>query len=124
MNEIVSLQLFLAREKPEPAVLEAIAAAIGFSVESTDVPVADAIGFVQFTYYTEGFEQGILISWSGVAPLPPYLRSIAQRMAVTLGTVVLLEPPDGNEAWIIATENGSLATTTVSYLDDGVAPSN
>ena len=122
MNEIVSLQLFLAREKPEPVALEAIATAIGFSVESTDVAVAGAVGYVQFTHYTEGFEQGILISWSGVAPLLPCLPSIAERIAVSLGTVVLLEPPDGKDKWIIAAENGSVSETAVNYLDDGVAP--
>lgn len=122
MNEIVSLQLFLSRQMPEPLALEAIATAIGLTVESTEVPVANAVGFVQFTHYTEGFEQGILISWPGIAPLRSNLPSIAQSIAVTLGAVVLLEPPDGNDVWFIATENGSVAETAVTYLDDGVAP--
>lgn len=122
MSEIASLQLFLASEKPGRTALDVLASAIGFRFESADFPIAGAVGFAQVTRYSEGFEQGVLLSWPG-SPLPlSRLRPIARTIAITLETPLLLEPPDGSDVWILAHKNGSVENTDIRYLDDGIVP--
>lgn len=120
MGKAKSIQLFIRSERPEPKVLRALEQLIGIVVESIDVTVPDAVGFAQFTKYTDGFEQGVLVSWPSSVSLILNEINLVERLAKHLSTEVLLESANNPEKWLSAKENGCATDARVRYLDDGI----
>ncbi|WEF34257.1 hypothetical protein [Pseudoduganella chitinolytica] len=89
-------------------------------VESFEHPLADAIGFMQFTQYTEGFAQGALISWPSEITLPVTETELVEQLAMKLNATVLLESTAKLGIWLTAFGNSPAVETTVKYLDDGI----
>jgi hypothetical protein len=113
-----SMQFFLRTAKSEEEILELLSTAMGFPVESTDLEVPDAIGFAQITEYSEGFEQGILVTWPANLERKIELDIVARAVAVGFQVKVLLEV--GEDDWILANPDGILNSTNIIYLDDGI----
>lgn len=120
MDKAKSIQLFIRSERPESEVLRALEQLVGIVVESIDVSVPDAVGFAQFTQYTEGFEQGVLVSWPSGVPLILNEINLVEGLAKHLNTEVLLESANISDKWLLAKENGRATYVPVRYLDDGV----
>jgi hypothetical protein len=85
-----------------------------------DVPVPEALGFAQFIQYTEGFEQGVLVSWPSSVPIVLNEMNLVEGLARHLKTEVLLESVTVPDKWLFAKENGCATNVRVRYLDDGI----
>ena len=120
MNETKSIQLFFRSERPETKVLRAIEQLLGIVVECMGAPVPTAVGFAQFIQYTEGFEQGVLVSWPASVPIVLNEMILVEGLAKHLKTEVLLESVMVSGKWLFAKENGCATNVQVRYLDDGI----
>ena len=120
MGKATSIQLFFRSARPESELLRVLAQFIGIAVECVDIPVPDAVGFAQFTQYTEGFVLGVLVSWPPHVSLELNEISLVERLAGHLKTEVLLESIKLPDRWLLAKQNGCAADARVRYLDDGV----
>ena len=120
MDKAKSIQLFFRSERPESKVLRALEQLIGIVVESMDVPAPEAVGFAQFTQYTEGFEQGVLVSWPSSVSLVLDEINLVEGLARHLKTEVLLESIKIPDRWLLAAEHGCANDARVRYLDDGI----
>lgn len=115
-----SMQIFLSSEKSENDILDLLGVAVGFLVESTGVDIQGAMGFAQISSYTQGFEQGILVTWPSAIELALSLEEIVKSLAVRLNVSALLEPSENGQVWLLAKPDGSVSGVDVNYLDDGI----
>jgi hypothetical protein len=115
-----SIQFFLKSEKTEEDILDFLGNTIGFLVESTDVEISDSVGFAQISSYTQGFEQGVLVTWPRAIELILTPHELIEIMAARLSVSVLLEPAADGDVWLLAKPDGSVKNANVSYLDDGI----
>jgi len=120
VTEPKSIQFFIREEQPEQEVVVLLGTLLGFLVESTDVNVPGAIGFAQVTAYSEGYRQGILITWPGDVELQVRADELVRKMALHFHVPVLLEPDDSGAEWILAHPDGQITHTDVIELDDGI----
>jgi hypothetical protein len=120
VNKAISIQLFFCSERQESKVLHAIEQLIGIEVECMEIPVQNAVGFAQFTQYTEGFQQGVLVSWPSSVPLVVNEINLVEGLAKHLNTAVLLESIMIPGKWLLAKENCCATDAQVRYLDDGI----
>lgn len=124
MANTQSIQFFLKSENNEKEILDFLGSKIGFLVESTDIEVPDSIGFAQISSHTQGFEQSILVTWPHGVELALAPDAMIKFMAARLDVAVLLEPNIDGDAWLLAQPDGSVKSTNVRYLDDGIDLSN
>jgi hypothetical protein len=120
VDKAISVQLFFCLERPEGEVLRVLSQFIGIAVECIDIPISGAIGFAQFTHYSEGFEQGVLVSWPSGVFLELNEVSLVEGLAKNLKTTVLLESVAKPDRWLLAKEDGYATDVRVRYLDDGI----
>lgn len=107
-------------EKPEGVLLDALAIAVGFLVESTEIDIQDAIAFAQISSHTQGFGQGVLLTWPSSTELARAPSEVAKLIAGRLEVPVLLESDANASGWLLAKPDGSTTITNVIYLDDGI----
>lgn len=120
MANVTSLQIFFLSYRSERDIIDAWVELTKIKVESIEHPLCEAIGFVQFTVYTEGFSQGALISWPSETQLPVTETELVEQLARKLKTTVLLESIAKVGIWLTALGTSSAIETTVKYLDDGI----
>lgn len=120
MTNTKSMQVFLMTEKTEEDILNLLGTTVGFLVESTDIDVPNSVGFAQISNYTQGFEQGVLVTWPNDVELALKPSEIVKIIAARLNVAVLLEPNEEGHVWLLAKPDGSMKSTSVSYLDDGI----
>lgn len=120
MKNTNSIQIFIKEKKDEQAIFLALGKGLGFHIESIDFPSIDARGFAQVTYYSQGWSQGILVTWPSNLRPSKHLDEIVKDIAIHLQTAILLEPIDANHLWLCAHADGLLTRRSVTYLDDGI----
>jgi hypothetical protein len=115
-----SMLIFFMLERAEAEILNLLGATIGFKVASAEVDVPGAQGFAQISTYSQGFRQGILITWpSTVESMSPPDETV-KNLAVRLSVPVLLDAAENENSWVLAKPDGTLSRTSVRYLEDGV----
>jgi hypothetical protein len=107
-------------EETEEDILSLLGTTIGFLVESTEIDIPDSVGFAQISNYTQGFEQGILVTWPSDVELALEPSEIIMMIATRLNVTVLLEPNEERHVWLLAKPDGSMKSTGISYLEDGI----
>lgn len=120
MVNTYSMQFFLKSKKSEAAILDLLAAVTGFLVESLEVERENAPGFAQISVYSQGFEQGVLITWPREVTSQASSEEVVRSISVGLNVPILLEPIGQESDWLLAKPDGSLMLTKVNYLDDGI----
>lgn len=104
----------------EEVILEALKIATGFLVESSEIDIHGAIGFAQISSHTQGFEQGVLLTWPSAIQLAVPPSEMAKAISIRLNASVLLELDDNSHGWLLAAPDGSTTATNVVDLDDGI----
>lgn len=120
MANCKSMQIFFSEEVSEQDVLALLGTALGFLIGSTDVEVPGALGFAQVTSYSQGYKQGMLISWPNNVELRGHADETIKRLARHFRVRVLLEPDEDQADWLVAHPDGTVSSTAVDYLDDGI----
>lgn len=119
MDSTNSMQFFFESKQPIDGVLRTLAEELRFSVSAVDHDDVQAPAFGQITDYTQGYRQGFLISWS--AHLGEVdVRRVGQRLASRFHCHALVELDSPEDAWLVASPDGSARIVNVSILDDGI----
>jgi hypothetical protein len=120
MAHTQSIQIFLMYERAETEILHSLGMSLGFDVESTEVEIPSALGFAQISTYSQGFRQGILVTWPGGTESALSPDEIVRNLAVRLKVPVLLDPAENENSWVLAKPDGTLSRTSVRYMYDGI----
>ncbi|AKU21154.1 hypothetical protein ACZ75_06330 [Massilia sp. NR 4-1] len=113
------MQLFFEIGQAEQTLINVLRDALGFAVESTDIEVPDAFGFVQITDYEKGFNQGVLITWPLDSRILVDEDEVAKKIAVRLRTRILIEK-ESEDCWFQISLTGELAPAAVQLSESGV----
>ncbi|MGJ7505187.1 hypothetical protein ACSFA3_22730 [Variovorax sp. RHLX14] len=120
MVSVQSIQFFLKKECPETKILKELNSTLGFSVESLDVKIENAIGFLQVDMHSMGFRQSFLLSWpESVAPVISPQKAM-RGLAIAVQMEVLLEPQTVDQPWQLTRATGEQQDVDVMELSDGV----
>ena len=114
------MQLFLEESRPEINTVGALNSLLGFAVDSLQCETAGSVGFVQISNYTQGFPQGLLITWPGEIALSSTPLSLVTALAKKLSTNILVEQYEGEDDWILISPGGFVENVAVEILDDGI----
>jgi hypothetical protein len=85
--------------------------------KKSDTPHAKA--FAQVSSYSEGFDQGFLISWRRAGARQVDQKDVVGQLSSHLKISALLEPSSESECWQLYTPNGP-QEVSVRYLSDGI----
>ena len=119
MDNTTSMQFYLESEQPIGDVLRILAEELRFGVASIDHDDDQAPAFAQIIGYSQGYEQGFLISWPsrlGQADV----EIVGERLASSFRCSTLVELDDPADAWLLFTPDGHRRIVSVSILDDGI----
>ncbi|KAB8066305.1 hypothetical protein [Janthinobacterium violaceinigrum] len=119
MSDIESFQFFVYPAVDEGLALRLLGDLMGVLVESTDLLTERASAFAQVSCYSEGFEQGFLISWRRETAREIVQNEVLGQLSSLLKISALLEPSSESERWWLFNPNG-LSEVNVRYLSDGI----
>lgn len=119
MSDIESFQFFMSPAVDEGIALRLLGELMGMPIESIDIPMEQAKAFAQVSSYSEGFEQGFLISWRRDGARQIDQKGAVGQLSSHLKISALLEPSSESECWRLYTPNGP-QEVNVRYLSDGI----
>ncbi|MYM31379.1 hypothetical protein GTP58_23865 [Duganella sp. CY15W] len=119
MSDIESFQFFTSPAIDEGIALRLLGDLMGMLVESIDKPMEQAKAFAQVSGYSEGFEQGFLISWRRDGSRQIDQKDAVGQLSSRLEISALLEPSSESGGWWLYTPNGA-QEVNVRYHSDGI----
>jgi len=119
MSDVESFQFFVSPFVDEAMALRLLGELMGMLIESIDIPTERASAFAQVSSYSEGFEQGFLISWRRDGARQIDQNQVVGQLSSHLKISALLEPSSETECWRLYTPHGP-QEVNVRYLSDGI----
>lgn len=120
MTNLKDLQFFLKSPRSEKEILEVASEIFGFLVESINFKNDKAPGYAIINLYSDGFGQGIMVSWLSPTELSSSIDEIAKKLSMKLNDFVLVEHPYEEDGWILGNPGGSVSRVEVIDLPDGI----